>query len=371
VAEIVTAQEWTQELGARLVAVRQIIAQNGCDLALIYGGWGHAEPFRYLTNFTPVLGDAYAVVSASSIACVLNFNWQLIEASEKSGIADWTFGFNPLPPLLDLLKASSPKRIGVVGLHRLPHTIYSAIQSAFPSAEFVDFGAPVAALRRIKTPLEIRLLKEASRITDAAFDTIRTELKPGLTEIEAAARLTFLMQAVGGGLSFEPTVVSGNDHPIAIRLPTERKLQAGDSIMIDIGASYQGYQADATRTYVLGKPNADQFRVWDLVTRAYEASLAAIRPGVPCLELHRAADRIIVGAGYKQQHRIGHGIGLSTSFEYPSLDTETAPLEAGMTFCLEPGIYVAGAGNMKLEDDVLVTDTGYELLTHSSRELVI
>jgi Xaa-Pro aminopeptidase len=148
-------------------------------------------------------------------------------------------------------------------------------------------------------------------------------------------------------------------------------LQVGDSVMIDIGASYQGYQADATRTYVLGTPNADQLKVWDVITRAYDAALEAVRPGVPCLETHRAADRIVVGAGYRQQHRVGHGIGLSTSFEYPSLDTETAPLVAGMTFCLEPGIYVAGAGNMKLEDDVLVTDTGYELLTHSNRELVI
>ncbi len=367
---LITNQEWKQELDARRSAFREIVARSDCDLALIYGGWGHAEPFRYLTNFTPVLGDAYASVTAETMACVLNFNWQLIEAREQSGIEEWYGAFDPLPTVINVMKAAAPKRIGVVGLHRLPFVAYSAIQSAFPGAAFVDLGSEVAALRRHKSPLEIRLLREAGRITDAAFDAIRTELRPGVTEVEIAARVAYLMQQAGAGLSFEPTVVSGNDHPIPIRLPTERKLQAGDSVMIDIGAMVQGYQADATRTFVLGEPNANQQKVWDAILRAYDAVFERIRPGVPCRELHQAAVAEIEGAGYKLAHRIGHGIGLSTSFEWPSLDTENAPLEVGMTFCIEPGIYVEGSGDMKLEDDVVVTADGYELLTKSARNLM-
>jgi Xaa-Pro aminopeptidase len=92
---------------------------------------------------------------------------------------------------------------------------------------------------------------------------------------------------------------------------------------------------------------------------------------VPCLELHRVAAEIIEGAGFQLGHRVGHGIGLATSFEWPSLDTETAPLEPGVTICIEPGVYAAGVGNMKLEDDVLITEHGCELLTTSDQTLAV
>jgi Xaa-Pro dipeptidase len=372
--DVVTLESWHRELAERRQAVWRIAQAAECDLALIYGGWGHAEPFRYLTNFTPVLGDAYAILaSAEQIACVLNFSWQLIEARAISGLPDWYGIFNTTPKVLELLGSmnAAPRRIGLVGLHRLPHPVYEAIQAAFPNAVLIDLGAEVGKLRWRKTDFEISLLREAGRITDAALDWARANMKPGMTEFEVAANLNYVMQSTGAELSFSPTVISGNDKPIPIRMPTDRKLQAGDTVMIDIGAMYQGYQADASRTYVLGEPNADQQKVWDIIQRAYDATFAQIRPGVPCRELHRAAVAVIEGEGYQLVHRIGHGIGLSTSFEYPSLDTETAPLEAGMTFCIEPGIYVAGAGNMKLEDDVVVTADGYALLTHSARHLAV
>lgn len=368
---IVTEQEWSTELISRRAAVRAILAENECDLLLIFGASAHAEPFRYLTNFVPVLGDAYAIVTASTIACVLNFNWQLIEAREISGIESWYSNFNPVPLVIEEMKKVSPRRVGVVGLHRLPHTVYAAVQEAFPVVSFIDLNAQVALLRRLKTPFEIRLLREAGRITDLTFDTIRAEIRPGISEFEVAARLSFLIQQSGAGIAFEPTVVSGNDHPIAIRMPTNRRLEPGDSVMIDIGAMVQGYQADAARTFVLGEPSAHQIKVWDVVRRAYDAAFEQIRPGVPCRDVHQAALAVIEGAGYQLVHRIGHGIGLATSFEWPSLDTDPTPLEPGMTFCIEPGIYVEGSGDMKLEDDVVVTAGGYDLLTHSNHDLAV
>jgi D-alanyl-D-alanine dipeptidase len=122
---------------------------------------------------------------------------------------------------------------------------------------------------------------------------------------------------------------------------------------------------------VLGAPNAEQRRAWDVVRRAYDAVLALARPGVPCRELHRAGAQIIEDAGYHVAHRIGHGIGLATSFECPSLDSEHAPLEPGVTICIEPGVYAPGAGNMKLEDDLLITEDGCELLTRCDATLEV
>jgi len=368
--DIVSAEQWQTELVARRRAVWGIAQQNECDLVLIYGGPGHTDPFRYLTNFVPVLGDGWAIMrSPSDLVCVLNFTWQLEEAREVSGIKNWNGAFDPLPMLREFLSSTSIRRMGVIGLHRIPVTSYEVIRAAQPDIELLDIGAPIAVLRRVKTPLELSLLREACHITDAAFDDIRAWLRPGLNELEVAARLAFTMQRLGARLSFEPTVISGNNKPITIRMPTNRKIASGDTIMIDIGAEFQGYQADASRTFVLGEPSAAQRAAWDVVQAAYDVALAALGPGKPCNETHTAALRVIEGAGYKLAHRIGHGIGLSTSFEWPSLDSETALQEPGMTFCIEPGVYGVGFGNMKLEDDVVVTTTGYELLTHSASTL--
>jgi Xaa-Pro aminopeptidase len=369
---MISSQEWRTELTARRNAVWASAERHECDLALIFGSFGHAEPFRYLTNFVPVLGDAWGILTApDGIAGVLNFSWQLEEARQISGIQEWYGVFDPVPTVVELLAQRGPKRIGMIGMHRLPVTAFDSIKAALPNAAFVDIGDDVALLRRQKSDLEIRLLREACRITDAAFDAIRAEIRPGVTEYELAARLAYLMHSMGAELSFEPTVVSGIDEPIPIRMPTARRLQSGDSVMIDIGAMVQGYQADATRTYVLGKPNAEQQKVWKTIEDAYDAAFEHIHPGISCIDSHKAAVKVIEQAGYSLRHRIGHGIGLATSFEWPSLDTEIHPLLPGTTICIEPGIYVPGAGNMKLEDDALVTETGYELLTHSTREPMV
>ncbi len=143
----------------------------------------------------------------------------------------------------------------------------------------------------------------------------------------------------------------------------------GDSLLIDIGAAWAGYQVDVTRTMVLGESNPLQRRIWDTILEAYEAVVSMARPGVPCVRLHQAAERIINGSGFALKHRIGHGFGLATSFEWPSLDTETAPLEPGMTIAVEPGVYEVGAGAMNLEDSLVITDTGCEVISACSRAL--
>jgi Xaa-Pro aminopeptidase len=201
------------------------------------------------------------------------------------------------------------------------------------------------------------------------LDAAREALAPGAIETQIAASLATIPLAVGGDCSFEPTVISGVDDPIPVRRSVPRAIEPGDTVMVDVGAALQGYQGDATRTYVVGAPSQTQLDRWDVVRRAYDAALELARPGVPCVELHRVAAAIVEDAGFEVAHRIGHGIGLATSYEWPSLDTETAPLEPGMTICIEPGVFAPGSGNMKLEDDLVITEDGFELLTESDRSL--
>ncbi len=373
-ANLLLPSEWQSELASRYTQIYTIMTGLDCEALLVYASRERAEPFRYLFNFVPTLGDMWAITCGperENTSCFLNFHWELEEAAHVSGISDWAGSINPLPLIVDRIAQLAVRRIAVLGLHRVPWPDYQAICSAWPNLEIMDIQPEFDRLRRIKTPFEIRLLKEATRITDLAFDEIREIARPGLTENEISARVLYTFYRQGAEAAFSPLVMGGLDGETAViaRSARSRLLEEGDTLMVDIGAAYQGYQVDIARTMVLGKPNLQQQKIWDLILRAYDAILNLARPGTPCRNLHEIAQGIFNDAGYDLIHRIGHGFGLATSFEWPSLDSETALLQPGMTLAIEPGIYTLGAGAMKLEDSIVITKTGNEVLSKSSREL--
>lgn len=360
---------WRAELRERRERARQMAADAGAQALLVFGCDGHAQAFRHLTNFQPVLGDMWLLL-ADTPRCLLTFQWQIIEAREASGIERWEAAFDPVPLVVGALRESGIRRVAVAGLDRMPVPAHAALTTAVGDLRIVDVGTELATMRRCKSPLEVQLLAEAARLTDRMLDVARDRARSDVTERALAAELSSIALA-GGELAFEPSVIAGVDEPIPIRRPTDRPLRPGDTVMVDLGAAVEGYQADATRTFVIGPPDERQRDGWNVVLRAYEAAVALVRPGVPCRELHEAAAAIITGAGHAVEHRIGHGIGLATSYEWPSLDSETAPLQPGMTICIEPGVYAPGVGNMKLEDDFVITPDGHERLTRSDATLEV
>lgn len=360
---------WQDELDRRRGIARRLVADAGCDAGLVFGTDRRGQAFRYLTNFEPLLGDMWLLLEEDGAQCFLTFQWQIIEARGLSGIEDWHGRFDPVPLVAEALRESGARRVGVVGLDRMPLPAYRALVGL--RLELVDLDEPYTRLRRRKSDFELDRLREAARLTDEMLDAARAAAQVGAQETEIAAALATIPLAAGGECSFEPTVISGVDDPVPIRRSTMRTLEAGDTVMVDVGAALHGYQGDATRTFVLGAPTRAQLHAWDAVRRAYDTALELARPGVACSELHRAAARVIEDAGFEVAHRIGHGIGLATSYEWPSLDTEDAPLEPGMTICIEPGVFAPGAGNMKLEDDLAITGDGCELLTRSDATLAV
>lgn len=363
-------QMWDAELSARREALWRIAEAHGCDAVLVFGAPQHEAPFRYLTNFVPALGDMWAVVvGPGEIRCIVQFTWQLTEARRASGLDQWEGAFDPGPLVAGHLQSASPRRIAVVGKGRIPFKDFARLSQSVQS-EFLDVDSDFTALRRKKSALEVALLRRAGAIVDGALEKTTNYLVPGVSEREVAARLEFEV-ATGGGEPDVACVISGLNDPIPIRMPTDRLLERGDSVMIDLVAGFEGYQADISRTFVLGRPTAKQQLVWETIEEAYEAAVAQLNAGTPCRDSHVAAVKVMEAAGYELVHRIGHGIGLATSFEWPSLDTESTPLSTGMTICIEPGIYTTGAGNMKLEDDFVITDNGAELLTHAPTAIAL
>jgi Xaa-Pro dipeptidase len=237
----------------------------------------------------------------------------------------------------------------------------------------------VERLRAVKDDDEVDALRLACAAADAALAGAIADgvLAPGRTERDVARELEERMVAHGAsGPSFETIVAAGGNSAIPHHRPSDAPLAAGDLVTMDFGALVDGYHSDMTRTVLLGPEGAVadwQREVYALVDAAAAAGRAALRPGVATSEIDAAARDVITEAGYGEQfvHPVGHGVGLVVH-EAPAMGaTATATLEEGMTVTVEPGVYLPGRGGVRIEDTLVVTGSGAEPLTASTRDLLV
>ena len=228
-------------------------------------------------------------------------------------------------------------------------------------------------MRRIKSAEEIKFMGEAVRIAECALSSTIMAIKPGVTEKEIAGRLVgrLLQEGSDPELPFFPIVSFGENAAIPHATPTNRTLNSGDIILIDWGASHQGYFSDITRVFAMGdlRPEIDQ--IAKFVQDANAAAQAAVKPGVPASSVDQAARQVIEDAGYGEYffHRTGHGLGLEAHEEPNISQFDQTILEPGMTFTIEPGIYLPKRGGVRIEDDIVVTEDGGLSLTSAPRDL--
>jgi Xaa-Pro dipeptidase len=235
-------------------------------------------------------------------------------------------------------------------------------------------GRRLLDVRAHKAPGEIEAMREAAKRSEAAFDALMAWVRPGLTEREIGMKLDSLLVEHGcHGLSFESLVQTGPNSALPHGNVTDRALQEGEFLLIDWGGRYDGYPADLTRTVCLGTPTPEMQKIYDTVLAANRAGVVAAAPGIPCGEVDRAARDVIEAAGYGQYfiHRTGHGLGLEVH-ELPQMASGvTAKLEVGNVFTIEPGIYVPGLGGVRIEDNVVVTAGGCDVLSSYKRSLSV
>ncbi len=230
-------------------------------------------------------------------------------------------------------------------------------------------------LRMHKDHAELECMRQAVDIAERALRRLLDggAIRPGRTELEVAADLRIaLLQEGGHEEAFLPIVASGPNAASPHASPSHRPLAEGDLVILDWGAVYQGYRSDITRTFVLGSPTPEMERMHDAVLAANQAGRLAVRPGMAAQEVDRVARRVITLAGYGEYfiHRTGHGLGLETHEPPYIVEGNLEILEPGMVFTVEPGIYVPGVGGVRIEDDVVVTETGAESLTTMDRKFV-
>ncbi len=231
------------------------------------------------------------------------------------------------------------------------------------------------SLRKVKDDYELACLREACAVGDRALAALLPWIGVGRTEREVARRLENLMLDLGGdALSFETIVATGPHSSIPHHQPTLRPVAAGDFLKLDFGAEVAGYHADMTRTLVVGaEPDAWQRETYDLVAAAQAAGRAALAPGVDVADVDRAARSVIedAGLGDRFPHGLGHGVGLQIH-EDPFMGSGgTGTLEAGIPVTVEPGVYHPGRGGVRIEDTLVVTHGVPELLTTTTKELLV
>lgn len=232
----------------------------------------------------------------------------------------------------------------------------------------------VKQLRFVKEPHELEKMRMAQKITDEVLAEALTLIREGMTEKELAAEIIYGFYKRGAdGLSFDPIVVSGPNSSLPHGVPTDRKLQAGDFITMDIGCRYHGYCSDMTRTVALGYATEEMEKVYNTVLEAQLAGIAAAKAGVPGCEIDGAARKVIADAGYGEYfgHGFGHSLGVEIHEAPNANPSNKEPMPCGAVVSAEPGIYLPGKFGVRIEDVIIIGENGCEDITKSPKQLII
>ncbi|MCX7794504.1 MAG: Xaa-Pro peptidase family protein [Thermodesulfovibrionales bacterium] len=321
---------------------------------------------RYFTGFTG--SSALCFYTKKEAFFITDFRYK--EQSENE-IKGWEIiiekkKFNALKKLIKKLKL---KKIAFESTISFEHL---EILKKF-KVKLSPIKKEILKLREIKTAGEIERIKKAIKLAEDGFLKIKEMIRPGVMERDIAVELEYRMKKLGSGrLPFEVIVASGENSALPHARSSMRKLQPNDIVLIDWGAEAEGYYSDMTRTFLIKGNNSEEKRkIYRIVKEAQERAIRTIRPGVTTREIDRAARQYIEGKGYGKSfgHSTGHGVGLDIH-ELPTISISGKErLKPGMVFTVEPGIYLSGMGGVRIEDMVLVTDRGVEVLTNLPKEL--
>ncbi len=274
--------------------------------------------------------------------------------------------------LADIVLELGVVRLGVDGDHLSVNRL-SALAALMSEVILVPLPNPVQQLRQVKDADEIATMRRACALVDRAFERFLEVVRPGVREIDVAAELEFWIKARGAeDRAFDTIVASGVRSALPHGRASEKEIERGDFVTLDFGARIDGYNSDLTRTVVVGPATARQREVHTAVLKAQQAGLDAIRPGASGRDVDAAARASFAAAGMLEHfpHGLGHGLGRVVHDHVAFSQRSELILQPGMIVTVEPGLYFPGWGGCRIEEDVLVTDGGAELLTRSSRELI-
>ncbi len=352
---------------ARLTKLRRLMRKARVPALLV----SNFTNVTYLTGFTG--DDSYLLVTPDDQIFLSDSRYTTQLAEECPGF-DAEIRNSGTTMLKILTKVVSRSGVGQLGFEADSMTVTGHIQldAALNKVKVSPTTGLVERLREIKDREEIKAIRASIAIAQRAMGVIRAGLREGQTEKWLASEIEYQIRQFGGeGCSFDPIVAVGPRAALPHAVPTESRIGDSDFVLIDWGAKAQLYASDLTRILVTGRISPKLERIYGVVLKAQLRAITAIKPGALMSEIDAAARKVITKAGFGTRfgHGLGHGIGLEIH-EAPRLAvTQDQPLKAGMVVTVEPGIYIPGWGGVRIEDDVLVTRTGHEVLSDVPKDL--
>jgi len=360
------------ECAGRLPRLRPLVAAAGADSLLVTT----LPNVRYLTGFSGSAGLLLVTGDETLLVTDGRYRTQAAEQLDAAGLArsvDLVVG--GVQVQRDAIAAVASRRGSRVGLEAENVTWGSQRRWAetLPAAELVATAGVVEGLRLVKDAGEVDRIAAAAAIADAALGEVLEMLGDGRTEVEVALALDTAMRRLGSAdRAFETIVASGPNAAKPHARPTQRPIGAGDPVVIDFGATFDGYRSDMTRTFCVGgSPGPELTRVFAAVSEAQAAGVAAVGPGVAGGDIDKVCRDRIAQSGWAEafEHGTGHGVGLDIHEAPAVAPGSTAILTPGVVVTVEPGIYLAGVGGVRIEDTVVVTDQGCRPLTAFTKEI--
>ncbi len=365
------------EYQSRLSRIRSLMAKNDLDSLIIFGDSRDPGDLIYLSNFNPfgraaiiVLNDKSPIIVTDAILHgepINSYAWMTwVEEFVPTRHSDEEFAST----LSKIITQEKVRKIGIVGVDNLPFQIWERLRSDIQFS-WVDFWLEFTRMKSIRSDLEVKLCREVGEITAKSMRSAVESIAVGRTETEIAGIALKTMLELGAhDRSFQTIVNSGPKAGVKHSYPTNRKIERGDLVYLDMGAMKFGYQADMSRSVVVGEANSDQREVLDTILKAYNILTEMMRPGVRTSELIARANKLEKESNLRSKYKnriylglmVHHGIATSF-FEFPSLGLPDTILQKNMSFAFEPMAHILDFGTAVVEDTILITEDGEEPLT--------
>lgn len=351
---------------ARLARLREAMAAADLPALAIT----NIDNLRYLSGFTGSAGLGLITHQQAWFLADPRYITQATRECSHFQVVPCNNGF--VEALAPMVKDSGLRVLGFEKRH-ITFAGYEELRDAMTEVRLRPVVDLVEDLRLVKDDAEIQAIRAACQIADATFSYALTVIRPGMSERELALEIDWHMRKLGATKEgFDSIVAAGPNSAMPHAHPSDRPLAAGDFLVMDFGALVNGYNSDITRTVCVGKADERHREVYEVVRQAQEIGVEALRPGVRGADVDKASRDYIESRGYGDRfgHGLGHGLGRQVHDAGALNKKSTLELKPGMVFTVEPGIYIEGWGGVRIEDDVLVTESGSERLTTSPRELI-
>jgi Xaa-Pro aminopeptidase len=351
----------------RLLRLREAMQDQKLEAVFITNAFNR----KYLSGFTGSSG--YLIITLDQAILLTDFRYMTQAPVQARYYEVIEHGPKSIESVKEILNKLSVKQLGFEQ-NEITFGLYQSYAADLNPIELIPTDQLVEKLRIYKDTAELQIMQEAADLADQTFSYILTKLAPGISEKAIALEMEIYMRKHGAtSSSFDTIVASGERSALPHGVASDRILQANEFVKLDFGAYYNGYCSDLTRTVVLGVPTEKHKQIYAVVLDAQLQALDKLRPGMTGREADAVARDIIVKAGFGDYfgHGTGHGLGMEIH-EAPRLSFQSdTVLEAGMVVTVEPGIYIPGFGGVRIEDDVVLTETGIRILTHSSKDFIV